>query len=323
MVLRCLLILGWVAFSGCALTATRPVQEMYNAEAAIKAAKDLHADSLVPELFRTASEYHFKAKREYRLKNFEVAKNFALRAMKLAEQAEFEAYRKGGATPEVANSVLAPEGANPDHEAATGKSDEIQEAPTPVDSPVNEPQGKNEAPDKGMDYNEFMAQQEAEKAKDAAAKDTKKEDSSSSSEPTLPPSGRASKPGGSTGPEVFFSPLLAQATNSNVQTGLLPTTGSLPPTGPGAGSLNNPTQTKPTIDTDRWIIQEDSKTKPFAEIPSISDTSVPIMELKEMQELGHDSQTEQEGLETLPETQTNEVNREIPTWGDDNREDKK
>jgi len=118
---------------GCSLTATRPLQEMSNAEAAIKAAKDLNADSLVPEIYRGALEQFFKAKREFRLKNFDEAKKFAVRAMRLAENAEFEAYRLGGATPEAAAQHSAPEGAPADADKA------LREGP-----PANEPHLEHE-----------------------------------------------------------------------------------------------------------------------------------------------------------------------------------
>lgn len=103
---------------GCSLTATRPVQEMSNAEVALKAAKDLNADSLVPDVYRKAVDGYFKAKREYRLKNFEKARALALGATRLAEQAEFEAYRLGGATPEAGAKMPNVEGGLPDAESA-------------------------------------------------------------------------------------------------------------------------------------------------------------------------------------------------------------
>lgn len=124
-----ILILETLTSGGCSLTATRPVQEMANADIAIKAAKDLNADSLVPELFRGAQDNFFKAKRDYRLKNFENARNYALRATRLAETAEFEAYRLGGAAPEAAATKTSVEGGSPDPENALKNSSE----PSPVD----------------------------------------------------------------------------------------------------------------------------------------------------------------------------------------------
>lgn len=120
---------------GCSLTQTRPVQEMSNAEIAIHAAKELNADSLVPDTFRLASDHYFKAKKEYRLKNFEQAKQHALKATKLAEQAEFDAYRLGGATPEVNSALAAPEGASIDPEKAFKE----HESPPIEELPPSEP----------------------------------------------------------------------------------------------------------------------------------------------------------------------------------------
>ena len=110
---------------GCSVATTRPVQEMSNAEAALKAAKDLHADTLSAEVYRAASETFYKAKREYRLKNFDVAKKLAIKTMRLSEEAEFEAYLKGGATPEIATKAGGAEGANVDPESAMQHAQEL------------------------------------------------------------------------------------------------------------------------------------------------------------------------------------------------------
>lgn len=82
-------------FSSCALFVTRPVQEMSNTAAAIQAAKEVSADTLAPEYFRQAREWFFRARREYRFKNFKEAQDFAKRARIYAERAEFEALRNG------------------------------------------------------------------------------------------------------------------------------------------------------------------------------------------------------------------------------------
>lgn len=81
--------------SACSLTVTRPVQEMADTSAALKAAKEVGADTTTPELFRRANEAYFRARNEYRMKNFKLAKEYALRAKKLAEEAEFESLRLG------------------------------------------------------------------------------------------------------------------------------------------------------------------------------------------------------------------------------------
>ncbi|MEO5968563.1 MAG: DUF4398 domain-containing protein [Bdellovibrionia bacterium] len=80
----------------CSLFTTRPVQDMSQTSAALRAAKEVQADVLAPELFRQASEFFFKAKREYKFKNFNFATIYAQKARRLAEEAEFESLRNGG-----------------------------------------------------------------------------------------------------------------------------------------------------------------------------------------------------------------------------------
>lgn len=81
---------------GCALFATRPVQDMSDTQAAVRAAQEVQADTLAPDLYRQAQEYWLKAKREYRFKNYAESREFAKKAREFAEQAEFEAIRAGG-----------------------------------------------------------------------------------------------------------------------------------------------------------------------------------------------------------------------------------
>ncbi len=69
---------------------------MSNSVAALRAAKEVQADVLAPELFREARDNFFKGKREYRMKNFEKAREFIERARLLAERAEFESLKNGG-----------------------------------------------------------------------------------------------------------------------------------------------------------------------------------------------------------------------------------
>jgi hypothetical protein len=120
------LLICFCISSSCSVTQTRPVQEMADAEAALNAAKSLHADILVPELYRVATESFYKAKREYRLKNFEEALQFALKTIKLSEKAEFEAYLKGGASPEAMANVTPPEGASADPEMALANANALR-----------------------------------------------------------------------------------------------------------------------------------------------------------------------------------------------------
>ena len=81
---------------GCAIVATRPVQEMSDTASAIRAAREVQADTLAPELYRQAGEWFLKAKNDYRMKNFSLAHDEAGKARMFAEQAEYEAMRNGG-----------------------------------------------------------------------------------------------------------------------------------------------------------------------------------------------------------------------------------
>jgi hypothetical protein len=82
--------------TGCSLFSTRPVQTMADTAAALRAAREVEADVHAPELYREATEWFTKARQEYRLKQFDLAKGYADRARVLAEKAEFQALRDGG-----------------------------------------------------------------------------------------------------------------------------------------------------------------------------------------------------------------------------------
>jgi Domain of unknown function (DUF4398) len=118
-------ILGFLAVS-CSIIATRPVQEMSDTVAAIRAAREVQADTLAPELYRQSTEWFLKAKREYKAKNFKFSRDYALKARFYAEQAEFEAIRNGGSRSEanipdpLANGLESnPETASPSGSAPT------------------------------------------------------------------------------------------------------------------------------------------------------------------------------------------------------------
>ncbi len=64
-------------------------------EVAIKAAREVGAEISAPELFRVAVEAEVNAQREYKLKNFKEAKEFADKSRTYAERAEFESIRNG------------------------------------------------------------------------------------------------------------------------------------------------------------------------------------------------------------------------------------
>jgi hypothetical protein len=103
---------AFVIFASCSIAVTRPVQEMSDTSAAIKAAKDVQADTTVPELYRQATEWWRRARHEYRFKNFDLALDYAEKARKFAEEAEFEAIKSGGTraepTPEPQPAPMAP-----------------------------------------------------------------------------------------------------------------------------------------------------------------------------------------------------------------------
>jgi len=127
--IACSLLLG-----SCSLFAVRPVRDMSETTAALRAAKEVQADVLAPELFRQASEYFFKAKREYKFKNFEFATIYAQKARRLAEDAEFEALRNGGnRTSEQVPDPLANTPAGLPHAAESSPPSAV---PTPQGTPV-------------------------------------------------------------------------------------------------------------------------------------------------------------------------------------------
>ena len=90
-----LFLLCFIGVSSCSLTETRPVQDMADTVSALKAAKEVNADSLAPELFRQAVDAYTRSKNEYRYKNFSLAKAYALRAKKFAEEAEYQSILQG------------------------------------------------------------------------------------------------------------------------------------------------------------------------------------------------------------------------------------
>ncbi|HAR41341.1 MAG TPA: hypothetical protein DCS07_01715 [Bdellovibrionales bacterium] len=85
-----------LCLTGCTLFASRPTQLMSDTSAAIRAAKGVQADTLAPELYRQANEWFFRAKHEYKFKNFKLAADLASKARLFAEQAEFQSLKNGG-----------------------------------------------------------------------------------------------------------------------------------------------------------------------------------------------------------------------------------
>jgi hypothetical protein len=97
--------------AGCSIFYGRPTQDMSDAQAAMRAAKEVQADTLAPELYREAGDWWLRAKREYKYKNFSLAHDYAEKARNLAEQAEFESIRAGGVREEPPDPLAKPVGA--------------------------------------------------------------------------------------------------------------------------------------------------------------------------------------------------------------------
>lgn len=112
---------------------------MSDTSSAIRAAKEVQADTLAPELYRQSNEWFFKAKHEYRYKNFKDAKEYARKARLYAEQAEFEALRNGATRTEgVISDPLGHEAAQPmpvNQEPGAAKP-EPYDYPTPTGKPI-------------------------------------------------------------------------------------------------------------------------------------------------------------------------------------------
>jgi hypothetical protein len=110
---------------------------MANTAAAIRAAREVKADTAAPEFFREAQEWFFKANQEYRVKNFKKAKEAAHRARVAAEKAEFQAIL-GGAKRDSLQPEAPPPEQPPEAAAESGSAPEPQ--PTPAER-ATEPAG--------------------------------------------------------------------------------------------------------------------------------------------------------------------------------------
>jgi hypothetical protein len=140
----------------CSVFATRPVQDMSDTEAALRAAKEVQADTLAPELYRQANEWFFNARKEYRFKNFELAQEEAVKARRFAEQAEFEALRNGGNRTDV----------TPVDQAIQAPSQTASPAPDPSNTPYAYPTPEGIPADV---YEQRKAEEEARKLREAQA----------------------------------------------------------------------------------------------------------------------------------------------------------
>lgn len=155
-----------LALCGCSIIATRPVQLMSDTSAAIRAAKEVQADTLAPELYRKANEWFFKAKREYKFKNFDLVNEYAEKARTFAEEAEFESVRNGGNR----------------SDAGAGGTDPLSKSPVSPAAPPPEPIPTPE----GTPAEEFDQRKEEEDAKKAKIEEEAKKAAAPS--PTPQPS---------------------------------------------------------------------------------------------------------------------------------------
>jgi hypothetical protein len=154
------------------------------ANAALQAAREVNADALegtdIPEVYRAAAENLAKAKREYRLKRFDRAKHYAKRAIILAERAEFEAIKAGGATPEAAaaRANMGLEGAPPgDSLDGVGYEDDAWppvDAPAPRSSSPSTPPPEDGSED-AVSMDELESQSKAKSPGADVKKSTKEE----------------------------------------------------------------------------------------------------------------------------------------------------
>lgn len=130
----------------------RPVQDMSDTAAAIRAAREVQADTLAPELYRQANEWFFRAKHEYKFKNFDLARSYSDKARVFAEDAEFEAIRNGGnrSGDVTTTDPLAPGLTGPADKAVPTPTAAPYAYPTPTGIPANDaPAGTGSSPGGG------------------------------------------------------------------------------------------------------------------------------------------------------------------------------
>jgi hypothetical protein len=115
---------------------------MSDTQAAIRAAREVQADTLSPEFFRQANEWFLKARSEYKFKNFSLAKEHAAKARRFAEQAEFEAIRIGGTRTDIPPDPAGAGGLPPPPPPPEDPY------PVPTGTPVEEYEKRKQAEDK-------------------------------------------------------------------------------------------------------------------------------------------------------------------------------
>jgi hypothetical protein len=122
-----------ISGSGCSVIARRPIQEMSDAAAALKAAREVQADTNSTDYFRLSEELFFKARQDYRYKNFARARKYANEARELAEKAEFLSIR-GGAVRSSLSAPPADAGSPPAVDSAPANPPTAPADPSPPNS---------------------------------------------------------------------------------------------------------------------------------------------------------------------------------------------
>jgi len=97
-----LLCMAAFLFSGCAIVESRPMKQMAYAEAAMQGAVLANAETNpdTVAVYQLARDSLSRARSFYRLKNFREARKMAVRARRLAEEAEWRSLRGNSAVKE-------------------------------------------------------------------------------------------------------------------------------------------------------------------------------------------------------------------------------
>lgn len=127
---------------------------MSDTASALRAAREVQADTLAPELYRQANEWFFRAKNEYKFKNFKLANDYSAKARYFAEQAEFESLRSGGTRsgtdemniPDPMSNTLPGAPAGGAAEGPPPRKQTPYDYPTPQPTPYEGPGGASKPP---------------------------------------------------------------------------------------------------------------------------------------------------------------------------------
>ncbi|MCM0604953.1 MAG: DUF4398 domain-containing protein [Xanthomonadaceae bacterium] len=129
------IFIALLALGACAsVFETRPDQELADAIASVRAAKEVSAENMAPDLYRKAQQSLDLGKREYRFKNYSEAKAALIRAKSYGEKAEFNAIKVGGVRHETPKDPMA--------QPTAASTPDLQpvDAPPPEQVPVDDQQ---------------------------------------------------------------------------------------------------------------------------------------------------------------------------------------